>query len=607
MPIARLIKKWTLPLSLILLAIALGIAFKLFSLTVEHRLWGYRPLFMYLFGWAGIVLFIAWNRERKGRIFHWQRVGLATLSGLILGLGFPGFIPFPWLLFIAFVPLLILEDAVDKARAAGEKVKLFPYAYHIFFIWNSIATFWVTNTALAAGLFAIAVNALLMWIPIWLFQQTKRTLPRFGLVAFIAYWLTFEYLHMHWDLSWPWLSLGNAFAQMYPTVQWYEYTGAFGGSLWILLMNVLLFRIWQLRQKGEAVAMVKWGQVAALVVLPIAISLALYYSYPETSADREVVVIQTNYEPHYEKFDGKSERDQIEEIIAMIKTQIDEQTDYVVLPETVFGYARKDELNRYPAVAQLRTGLQDYPGLVLISGLQALHILGADEPHTRATREEQDRNGQTYYLEIYNAAAQFTIGTEETQFYKKSKLVPGAEIFPFPWLFFFMKPVVDQLGGTTAGFGSQPERTPMISNKGRIAPVICYESIYGEYFAGYVRQGAQAAFIMTNDGWWDNTPGHRQHLYFASLRSIETRRSIARAANVGRSAFINERGDRVSSAKYDEAVALKDTISLNDSITFYVRWGDLIARIALFLSLLCLVGMIAARLKARVDKGNAEA
>lgn len=602
MPIARLIKKWTFPLALLLLATALGIALKLFSLTAEQRLWGYRPLLMYVVGWAGIVMLIAWYREKKGKAFHWERVGLATLSGLLLALAFPGFLPFPWLLFVAFVPFLILYQQIKQASDRGERIRLFPYAFHLFFIWNAIATFWVTNTALAAGLFAIIANALLMSIPVGLFRLTDKYLPKFGLASFIAYWLSFEYLHMHWDLSWPWLTLGNAFAQMHPTVQWYEFTGTFGGSLWVLLVNVLLFRIWQLRREGQSIPFSRWGQIAGLVVIPIIVSLMMYYNYEESPADSDVLVIQTNYEPHYEKFDGPNERRQIDEIIALIKTGLDANTEFVVLPETVFGYARKNELNNYPAVAQLRTGLQDYPGLVLISGLQAYHILGPDEAHTRATREETDSSGRTYYMEIYNAAAQFIIGDEETQFYKKSKLVPGAEIFPFPWLFFFMKPVVDQLGGTTAGFGSQPKRTPMASPNGRIAPVICYESIYGEYFAGYVRQGAQAAFIMTNDGWWDRTPGHRQHLYFASLRSIETRKSIARAANVGRSAFINERGDRVQTAKYDEAVALKGRISLNDKITFYVRWGDLIARIALFLALLCLVGMVAQRLKARVDK-----
>lgn len=603
MPIIRLIKKWTLPISLLLLAAALGIVIKLISLTGEQRLWGYRPLWMYLFGWFGLVLLIAWRRERQGKVFHWRRVGLATLSGLLLALSFPGFLPFPWLLFVAFVPLLLLHRELETARANGEKVRLFPYAYHQFFVWNAIATFWVTNTALAAGLFAIIANSFLMYIPVWLYQKTDRILPKFGLVSFIAYWLSFEYLHMQWDLSWPWLTLGNAFAQMHATVQWYEFTGVFGGSLWILLANVLLFRLWQLRGSGQKILPVNWMAIGAWVFLPIAVSLVMYASYRETPADRQVLAIQTNFEPHYEKFDRQSRLGQLDEIIGLIESGVDDNTDFIVLPETVFGGAQPEEMNAFFAVVRLREALRAYPGLVVISGYSAYHILQEAEPRTRATREQTDGNGQTYYFETYNAAAQFIIGDESIQFYKKSKLVPGAESFPFPWLLFFMKPVVDQLGGTAAAFGSQPERTPMTSPQGRIAPVICYESIYGEYFGGYVRQGAQAAFIMTNDGWWDNTPGHRQHLYYASLRAIETRRSIARSANVGKSAFINERGDRTEQAKYDEAVALQGSISLNDKITFYVRWGDMIARIALFLALLCLGGMIVVWWKNRANTG----
>ena len=132
----------------------------------------------------------------------------------------------------------------------------------------------------------------------------------------------------------------------------------------------------------------------------------------------------------------------------------------------------------------------------------------------------------------------------------------------------------------------------MSSSRARIAPVICYESIFGEYHNGYIKKGAQAIFIMTNDGWWDNTAGHRQHLYFASLRAIETRRGIARSANTGISAFVNQRGDILQPTKYGEAVAIKGSLHLNDAITFYVRWGDIIARVALFLTAIFLLNTI---------------
>lgn len=601
MPNSSTINKWLLPLAAVFFGLACWLAFDMTRRAAMELLWGYRPFFLYLFGWAGVVAFVAWNRQRRNRCIPWRRFGLSALSGFILAMAFPGFLPFPWLLFIGFVPLLILHQDLETSREQGEKVRLFPYAYQTFFLWNALATFWVTNTALAAGLFAVVVNSLLMCIPVFLFQQTRRVVPRFGPVGFVAYWITFEYLHMQWDLSWPWLTLGNSFAQMHPLVQWYEYTGVFGGSLWILVLNFLLFELWKQRRAGNPIPTQRWLGIAALMLLPMAFSLVRYYTYRPAEETRNVLLVQTNFEPHYDSYSGRLQQQQIDIVAEQIRSGVAANTDYVVLPETVFdSYGRRDQLNDYLPVEQLRETLADQPGLALIFGLSAYHILREEEPHTRATRQRTDVNGRTYYMETYNAAGQFVVGEEEYQFYKKSKLVPGAESFPFPWLFFFMEPVVEQLGGTTAGFGFQPERTPMISAHGRVAPVICYESIYGEYFGGYVRQGAQAAFIMTNDGWWDNTPGHRQHLYFASLRAIESRRSIGRAANVGKSAFINERGDRVQEANYDEAVTLNGQITMNDRITFYVKWGDLIARIALFLSLLLLVGTVAQRLKQRV-------
>ena len=142
-----------------------------------------------------------------------------------------------------------------------------------------------------------------------------------------------------------------------------------------------------------------------------------------------------------------------------------------------------------------------------------------------------------------------------------------------------------------AGIGSQAERSVFTSTQGKIAPAICYESIYGEYFTQYIRNGAQAAVVVTNDGWWDNTAGHRQHMYLASLRAIETRRDVVRSAYTGVSAFINQRGEVLQTSKYDEEAALKGDIHLNDEITFYVRWGDILARLALFSSILLILNV----------------
>jgi apolipoprotein N-acyltransferase len=119
----------------------------------------------------------------------------------------------------------------------------------------------------------------------------------------------------------------------------------------------------------------------------------------------------------------------------------------------------------------------------------------------------------------------------------------------------------------------------------RIAPVICFESIYGEYVTEYIRNGANLIFIITNDGWWDNSAGYKQHLNYAQLRAIETRRSIARSANTGISAFINQRGEIINMTEWWIRDAIKETIRTNSKLTFYVKYGDYFGRLASFLAI----------------------
>jgi apolipoprotein N-acyltransferase len=134
----------------------------------------------------------------------------------------------------------------------------------------------------------------------------------------------------------------------------------------------------------------------------------------------------------------------------------------------------------------------------------------------------------------------------------------------------------------------QDTRDVFVSPESRVAPVICYESVYGEYCGGYIKNGAEIIFIMTNDGWWDETPGHIQHLKLGALRAIEHRRPIARSANSGVSCFINARGDILQPTAYGEAAAISGTVAPGTEITVYTTWGDMIARVAVFLAVLLL-------------------
>ncbi|MBK7409303.1 MAG: apolipoprotein N-acyltransferase [Saprospirales bacterium] len=442
----------------------------------------------------------------------------------------------------------------------------------------------MTNAAFIAGFMAITVNSLLMAIPFVLFHWTRKFMPRLSYLILVAFWLSFEYIHLRWELTWPWLTLGNAFSEYPSWVQWYSYTGVFGGTLWILWVNI------QLLQK-------KFAWAGILMALPLIASLVLYHTYTEQGGDPiEVVVVQPNFEPHYE-IEDIPDREQLSRFLRLADSLVTPDTRYVFFPETSFGSIRDQEIGKEFITSRLQAWVDQHPGLALVTGLTVYHIFNPGEAHTVNVREYQGRDGVIYY-ESYNAATQFVAGSTNYPLYKKSKLVPGAESYPYSRFLSFLKPIVDQFGGSVAGLGTQAERTSLQGPNGmKVAPIICYESAFGEYHTGYIRAGAQFDAIITNDGWWDHTAGHRQHLRFASLRAIETRRDIARSANTGISAFINQRGDILQPTQYGETTAIRGMIRPNDQLTFYVKWGDMIGRASLLLTLLLLLNGIVRRVK----------
>ncbi len=576
-----------IPSIVILALISIWMAVDMVGRNNEELLWGYRPLAFFLAFWGLLVLLFEQRFSASPNRLRW--LGLSTLSGVLLGVGFPDILPAPFLMFIGFVPLLMVEREIATDWGGADRWEMFKFAYHAFVVWNVITTYWVANTAFVAGIFAIWVNALLMSIPFLLFHTTRQYVPRLGYLAFIAYWLTFEYVHLRWELTWPWLTLGNSFAEFPAFIQWYEFTGVFGGGLWILLGNVLALRLWDAYRKRQRPLFWAALRFGAWVLVPALISVGMYFNHEEQGEEREVVVVQPNFEPHYEKFDRVPEQEQVTRFLELSTPLVDENTDYLLFPETSFGLVETGQPNSYPAIQRIRNTFREYPGLNIISGIDAYNIFEPGEPRSRAIREQVRRPGDTLFYEILNAAIQIQPGNQDVQLYRKSKLVPGPEILPYRRIFFFLKPLIEKLEGTTAGVGTQPERSVMSSDAGKVAPAICYESVFGEYVTGYIKKGAQAIFIMTNDGWWDNTAGHRQHLYFASLRAIETRRPIARSANTGISAFINQRGDVLQATRYDEPIAINGSIRFSDSITFYVLWGDAIARVAIFAAIILLL------------------
>ncbi len=532
-------------------------------------------------------------------------IAYSTLSAILMSLAWPHVGSLFPLVFVGLVPMLLLEDQVLTKRLRPRKV-LF-HSYWFFLLFNLFTTWWIWNASPGGMIMAVTVNALLMTLPFWLFHVTRRRVGnREGYFAFFVFWLCFEYLHYLWELSWPWLSYGNVFANQVELVQWYEFTGVTGGSLWVLTMNLLSFQLWKLRKfllrkaseennvlQWTAMRKTQWKRVLVFgltFLLPASVSLMMYFAYEEKKDPVDVVIVQPNIDPYYEKFDGMGVVDQLDKYIQIARTKLDANVDFVLGPETQLPVAvNEKKIETNSAILQLKALVSEFPKLRLITGMSSYRVY---EPGETPSETAGPIPGQAnYFYDNFNAALQIENG-EPVQTYHKMKLVLGVEKIPFTGIFPFLEDLALDLGGTSGSLGIEAQPKLFHSSKGkkiRVAPAICYESIYGDHIAGFVRQGADVLFIITNDGWWDNTPGYRQHMAYARLRAIENRRSIARCANTGVSCFINQRGDVLLQSAWWEPVAIRTQINANTELTWFSKYGDLIGKYASFAALVLLL------------------
>ncbi len=525
---------------------------------------------------------------------------LLALSSILLSL--PWFSQFSGvILFIAFLPLLILERVLYENRASNKSSLLLLYSTLVFVFWNIATTFWIYNATLFGAIAAVIIGSFLMSMAFWLFHITHRKLGHgFGYFAFITYWIGQEHLYLNGEISFPWLSLGNGFAKDIHLIQWYEFTGSTGGTAWVLFINLLLFLIlWNFIQKGNIRGrIVEAILVFFIIFVPVTYSFVRFNRYKENNNPKEFVVIQPNIDPYNDKFDGLSNAQQLEIILQLADSLTGPETDYVIGPETsVNDNIWENNLDANRSIKKIKNFVRHNPSVKFIIGLTSFYQYSKEETPSSTARQFSDSGD---YYDIYNASIQID-STASYQLYHKSKLVVGVEKVPFPRLLKKMERLVIDLGGTTGGYGTQPERSTLDELYGstKTGTLICYESVYGDFVTDYIHQGANILLVITNDGWWGNTPGYKQLLSFTSLRAIETRRSIARSANTGISCFINQKGEISQATKWWVPAVIKGKLNLNEEITFYVKHGDFISRILSFFGIITILYTIVALLIAK--------
>ncbi len=491
--------------------------------------------------------------------------------------------------------MLVAMENIIQSTATKKGKKIFGVTFLGFFIWNTLCIYWVYNslkiigpiTAIPVALIPYCLGPLLMSSACWLYYRFRLITNRaFSLVALVCFWIAYEYLHQTWDLAFPWMTLGNGFAVAHQWVQWYEYTGVYGGTIWVWVVNILVFLIY--RGLGEAQTkpmLVKlMSALVVVLILPLSFSLYRYYNYSEQFDPSDIVVAQPNIDPYAKEVDIPPMQ-QIQILEHLSDSLAQPNTEYFIWPETAIAdqHGLNEDLVRTNSYfMQIQGFLNKYKNGNVLTGSEDIKIYNSRKTNTASPLDAQ---GSQFY-DSFNAAINIE-NSPKVQFYHKSKLVPGAEALPFGNALSFMKPVFEHLGGAPGSYGKQDAPLVLYSQSGiGVTPVICYESIWGEWVAQSVQKGAQFIAIITNDGWWENTSGKDQHLDYAKLRAIETRRWVCRSANTGISAFINQRGDIVKQTKWWVKTAIKQDINLNSDLTFYVKYGDYLPKTGSFLAVL---------------------
>lgn len=493
-----------------------------------------------------------------------KHLGLAVASGILLSL--PWITGFSYFIFIAFVPLLYLNDTFFKFKRAGA-FNFWLLSFISFFIWNIIVSGFISKVSFFSALALWTINSFLMsfvWYLSFLYDSYSKKKSNYWFL--IIAWISLEFLQYNWDFEWPWFTLGNALATAGKLIQWYRFTGVFGGSLWVFLVNISIFSIIKLIVVKDRILIPTVLSLLFLIVIPISISLYLNTVKTQLTKQLKVLIVQPDIDPYTEKFDGLSVADQYDRFMNLVFEFQDSTIDLIVGPETFLHDVDETELktNSQFVIDTLRS---IFPGSTIILG------------------------GSTFIADSSDSKTHFNsaIVSNEKQIsiYHKEKLVSGVEKMPFQKLLnYFGDLIFINLGGINHYLSNKTSETLFINKEYSFVTPICYEAIFGDYCRKLINSGGEFFITITNDGWWKGTSGYRQHLQLSKIRCIENGKYMVRAANNGISAIINNRGEVIEKSKFGVQDTIYNKIEINDLNTFYTKHGDYLARMSVFLFVL---------------------
>ncbi|MBO7061961.1 MAG: apolipoprotein N-acyltransferase [Fibrobacter sp.] len=521
-----------------------------------------------------MLLFVRWNYRKIKDKESRQALALSLIAWGFYALAFP---PLP---LGPAAPILLVPWFIVLNRCKRGTIMFATFWSGMLF--NTINYYWIYNVmhveTAPSGLILFGLVLLIAFFSVHnvlaafvytLARSVKIKGKPWLLVLFPLFYAGLEMTRTRGDFSFPWSHLGYAFGNQLELLQALSVIGIFGYTSMIIASNMIVEK--GIRRKG---IIKKWPIIVPAFILA---GLAIHGSIVLSSAEAQPFHIQENDKaPNIALIQpsiaqgakwSKPRFDSIvDKTIRMAYDSTSDDVDIILMAET----AIPDHIRRQPKVIRrLQKLANDKDAYVLVGALDFKRI--------------QDPEGPRRY-EIYNASFMFSPGgNNNPKRYIKKHLVPFSERIPFDDIF----PILNYVDFGEGDFVPGTE-TPVYSLY-QWTPYICYDAIFGDLVREAARQGSRLMVNITNDGWFGRSTAPGNHLNLVRYRAIETGMPVARIANSGISAFIDQYGHYSHNTDLFVTTTVQRKMQLKTRHTLYESIGDTIETALLWFFLIYLV------------------
>ena len=505
---------------------------------------------------------------------------LTLLSSFLVTVAMPSFLSldgFALLGWIAFIPLFLVLRTSRPGHALFYGVVFGTFQTLLSSYW--LGTFSLVSLQITVFFFLIYY---LIFTPIVVHMHRISRWAK--VLIFPLAWTLLEYLRSAGFLGYPWALAAHSQYAILPVIQMASVTGVWGVSFLVLLVNSAVAEFlgsvfartsarrtaarWEARQRLPGVSVRRsFGWLTAVaatlgaIVLASSILLAVDSETDHDTRSVRVAQIQQNNDPRKHAYE-----DTLATLQRLTNATVESDPSLIVWSET----AIVPNIRRW----SVDTSSSRYHRLVnefleYQAGLQTWLVTGNDD--YEIVRNADDRESTRFE---YNGAVLFSDSGSRVETYRKIRLVPFTEHFPYkerlPWVYELLQEF--DVHFWEPGASQTVFEHPDV----KFSTPICYEDVFPNYVRGFVRAGAEAIFNISNDYWSLTEVQAKQHFVAGLFRAVENRRPVLRTTASGLTGQIDIHGRVIQTAPYYEAAYLVSDVEIanEQASTIYTRFGD---------------------------------